>query len=88
MAVVRLRSPLRDLAGGAPTVRVQGVTVGEALRALEVEHPSLAGWIVDEHGRIRRHVNVYVDGERCDEDEQVGSDDVLHIVSAISGGIR
>ncbi len=88
MAVVRLRSPLRDLTGGTAEVRVDGDTVGEALRALERAHPAVSGWILDEHGRVRQHVNVFVDGERCREDAAVRPDDVLHVLSAISGGER
>jgi sulfur-carrier protein len=86
MAVVTLRPPLRDLAGGASEVRVDEVTVREALRALERECPPITGWILDEHGRIRRHVSVFVDGERRTEDAALGSDDVVHVLSAISGG--
>jgi molybdopterin synthase sulfur carrier subunit len=88
MAVVRLRAPLRDLAGGASEVRLDGATVGEALRALERAHPPLTGWILDEHGRIRHHVNVFHDGERAREDTAVEPEDVLHVLSAISGGDR
>ncbi len=88
MPVVTLRPPLRDLAGGAPQVRVEGLSVGESLAALELAHPPLAGWIVDEHGRIRRHVNVFLNGERSREETPVGPDDVLHVLSAISGGGR
>lgn len=86
MALVRLRSPLRELAGGAPEVRVDGATVGEALRALEQAHPPLAGWVLDEHGRIRQHVNVFHEGERASEHTAVRADAVLHVLSAISGG--
>jgi len=88
MAVVRLRAPLRDLTGGEARVRVEGGTVGEALRALERAHPPVAGWILDEHGRIREHVNVFHGGERASEQTPVDADDELHVLSAISGGDR
>jgi molybdopterin synthase sulfur carrier subunit len=88
MAVVRLRSPLRDLTGGAAEIRVDGATVGAALRSLERVHPPITGWILDECGRIRQHVNVFHDGERAKETTPVGSEDVLHVLSAISGGDR
>ncbi len=88
MAVVCLRAPLRDLVGGSPQVEVGGATVGEALQALERAHPPIVGWILDEHGRIRQHVNVFHDGERAREETAVGHDDVLHVLSAISGGSR
>lgn len=88
MAVVTLRAPLRDLAGGHREVRVEGGTVGEALRALERSHPPIAGWILDEHGRVRRHVNVFVNGARARENAPVAADDVLHVLPSISGGTR
>jgi molybdopterin synthase sulfur carrier subunit len=84
--VVTLRATLRDLAGGEAQVRVEGRSVGQALRDLERAHPPLSGWILDEQGHIRRHVNVFVDGERTREDRLVDPEDVLHVLAAISGG--
>lgn len=86
MAVVRLRSPLRDLAGGNRELTVAGGSVGEVLRALESEHPRMVGWVLDEQGRVRRHVNVFVNGERAREDAQLDSDDIIHVLPAITGG--
>jgi len=88
VVVVRLRAPLRELAGGSPEVPVDGTTVGEALRALEHAHDPITGWILDEHGRIRPHVNVFLDGDRVTEDAEIPADAVLHVLSAISGGTR
>src|SRR3990172_5503289 len=48
MAVVRLRAPLSELAGGRRELERGGATVGEVLRALAHEHPAIAGWILDE----------------------------------------
>ena len=86
MATVTLRAPLKDLAGGSSQVQVGGATVGQAIRALEADHPKLTGWILDEQGHIRRHVNVFVNGERVGEDARVQPSDHLHILPSISGG--
>ena len=64
MAIVKLRAPLKDLAGGSREVAIDGSSVGEVLRELERQHPRITGWVLDEHGRVRQHVNVFVDGER------------------------
>jgi molybdopterin converting factor small subunit len=86
MAVVILRAPLRDLAGGSGRIELEGGSVGEVLRELERAWPRVAGWILDERGRVRAHVNVFRDGERVREDAAVGPDDRLHVLPSISGG--
>jgi molybdopterin converting factor small subunit len=86
MALVRLRGPLKALAGNAAEHPVQGDTLAELLRELEREHPPLHGWILDERGRIRRHINVFVNGEKGGEDTAIGADDRVDVLPAISGG--
>ena len=70
MAVVCVRGPLRKLAGGRGEHELEGTTVLELLRALERRHPNTGGWIVDERGLIRRHINVFVNGERGGRDDR------------------
>ncbi len=86
MAVVRLRAPLSELAGGQREIRLDGSTVGEVLRELEREHPGITGWILDERGMIREHVNVFVNRECGQESTAVAPSDKLHVIPAISGG--
>lgn len=86
MVTVRLRAPLKELAGGRSDHPVEGRTVAELLRALERAHPPLAGWVLDERGRIREHVNVFVNGEQGREDTPVGDGDRVHVLPSISGG--
>jgi molybdopterin converting factor small subunit len=88
MATVKLRAPLKDLADGNREVSADGGSVGEVLRELERLHPRLVGWVLDEHGRVRRHVNVFLDGERVREDAPVASGATLHVLPSISGGRR
>jgi sulfur-carrier protein len=63
MCTLVLPQALRGLAGGQKALDLTGGTVGDVLDALAVEHPVLARRIRDEQGRLRRFVNVYVDGE-------------------------
>ena len=86
MAVVRVRGPLRKLAGGRAEHELEGATVVELLRALERRHPEVTGWIVDERGLIRRHINVFVNGERGDEATAVRAGDRVEVLPAITGG--
>ncbi|TMM05281.1 MAG: MoaD/ThiS family protein [Actinobacteria bacterium] len=86
MAVVTLRGPLKQLAGGRSEHALPGATVGELLRALERDRPALSGWILDERGTLRRHINVFVNGESSKQDAPVGPDDRIDVLPAISGG--
>jgi molybdopterin converting factor small subunit len=86
MATVRLRAPLSELAGGRRELELDGATVAEVLQALEREHPDVKGWILDERGLIREHINVFVNKEYGQEDTAVGAQDRLHVIPAISGG--
>jgi molybdopterin synthase sulfur carrier subunit len=86
MPLVHLREPLKRLAGGCAEHRVEGATVLALLRELERSNPSVDGWILDERGRIRRHINVFVNGEPGEEGTAVATDDRIDVLPAISGG--
>ena len=86
MALVLLPSSLLPLAGGAEEVEVTGDTVFSVLRRLETENPRLCGWVLDEQGRLRTHVALFVNGERAVLATPVEPADRVHVVPAISGG--
>ncbi|MDQ3675887.1 MAG: MoaD/ThiS family protein [Actinomycetota bacterium] len=82
MATVRVREPLKKLAGGESEHAIDGATVAELLSEFERTYPAMSGWMLDERGHIRRHVN----GERGEESTAVGPDDRIDVLPAISGG--
>jgi molybdopterin converting factor small subunit len=86
MALVCVHGPLRKLSGGRPEHRLEGATVAELLRALELAHPDVSGWIVDERGLIRRHIKVFVNGELGGAETTVGTADRVEVLPAITGG--
>ncbi len=86
MALVRLRGPLKQLAGDRAEHAIEGGSVGELLVELERANPAAKGWILDERGVLRRHINVFVNGELCSQETPVGGDDQVEVLPAISGG--
>jgi len=59
---VHLPGPLSAYAGGASRVVLEAGpgSVGEALAALGARHPGVRDRVLDEQGRVRPHVNVFV----------------------------
>jgi molybdopterin synthase sulfur carrier subunit len=86
MPLVCVHGALRQLAGGAGEHQLQAGSVLDLLRELERIYPALSGWIVDERGLIRRHINVFVNGERGGEHTAVAADARVEILPAITGG--
>ena len=82
---LKLRAPLSELCGGN-THHVSGATVGEALRSLETQHPAIAGWILDEQGHIREHVNVFVNRMLAQEGDPLTASDLVQVLPSITGG--
>ena len=71
-------------------MKVQASTVAEALEALEAIAPGIGFYLRDELGRVRLHVNVFVNTERI-RDRRTQSDplqpgDTVWIIQALSGG--
>jgi sulfur-carrier protein len=91
MAVtVRIPTQLRQLAGGASEVSVEGGTVGEALKALDAAHPGFAERLYDDSGGLRRFVNIFVADEDIrfldGLDTPLTDGQTVSIVPAVAGG--
>lgn len=69
---------------------VPGATVREVIDELERRYPGLGSYLVDETGRLRRHVNVFVGEEPIGDRERLGdplaADDRVFFLQALSGG--
>jgi molybdopterin synthase sulfur carrier subunit len=86
MPLVRLRGPLKQLAGERAEHTLDGASVGDLLRELERAHPATSGWILDERGELRRHINVFVNGELGAQETPVAPEDRIDVLPALSGG--
>jgi molybdopterin synthase sulfur carrier subunit len=87
---VRIPTPLRKFTGGAESVTASGATVAAVVQDVESRHPGLKERICDDAGKVRRFVNLYVNGEDIrflsSLDTPVKEGDEISIVPAIAGG--
>src|SRR5258705_3897716 len=60
MAQIHFTSWLRTVVPDAP-VTASGETVGEALNALLADRPHVRSYVLDEQGRLRKHVCIFAD---------------------------
>ncbi|MGE3542821.1 MAG: MoaD/ThiS family protein [Kofleriaceae bacterium] len=72
------------------TLEVQATTVAEVVREMERLAPGFAFYVCDERGRLRRHVNIFVEqasvGDRAQLSDPVGPEARVFIMQALSGG--
>jgi sulfur-carrier protein len=87
---VRIPTPLRRFTGGAEEVSAGGATVAAIVEDLEHNHPGLKERLCDEAGKVRRFVNIFVNGDDIrflnNLETAVKDGDEVSIVPAIAGG--
>ena len=92
---VHIPSGLRKWTGGRDTIDLplatdRRMTAAEVIEALAREHPGIRDRVLDEQGELRRHVNIFIDGENArfagGLKAQVGAGSEMWIHPALSGG--
>ena len=85
--VVTLPAALVNLfPGSARRVEVSATTVGDVIDALDSRWPGMRDRICDSTPRIRRHINVFVEGERATLQTRLAPGAEMMVMTAISGG--
>jgi sulfur-carrier protein len=84
---VTLAGALSFLFPGAPRrLAVAAATVAEMVDELDAEWPGMRDRICDSTPAIRRHMNVFVNGERAKLDTPLTPGAQVFVLTAISGG--
>jgi molybdopterin converting factor small subunit len=73
-----------------PDAEAAGGTVREVLDAVFTANPRARGYVLDEQGALRKHMNVFVDGrqiaDRVGLSDAVGEGSEVYVMQALSGG--
>ncbi len=87
---VRIPTILRQYTGGAAEVSVEGGTVAEVVAALDDAHPGIGARVLDDEGKLRRFVNVYVNDDDVRFAEGLGTATPdgcsVSVIPAVAGG--
>lgn len=73
-----------------PPSSAPAATVREALDHVFVGNPQLRSYVIDEQGRLRKHINVYINdrtvSDRIALSDTVEADDEIYVFQALTGG--
>ena len=89
MARITFTSHLRAVGPCAPT-SYDGSTLAEVFDAVSAEYPLLKGYVLDDQGRLRKHIAIFIDGVLQPRERAlaVRLDDTstVYVLQALSGG--
>ena len=87
---VRIPTILRTYTGGNAEVNAEGATLADVIKDLEANHTGISARLLDDNGKLRRFVNVYVneDDVRFAEGLETATPDGagVSIIPAVAGG--
>jgi hypothetical protein len=69
---------------------IEGETVLDLLEQVFAQNAQARGYVIDEQGRLRKHVCIFLDGERLAGETalatEVGQQSEIYVMQALSGG--
>lgn len=90
MATVKFTPHLKRFFPDLEEMNIEANTVAEAIQAVNARWEGIADYVVDEQGVLRKHVNIFVDGELIYDkkmlSDTVKADSRIFIMQALSGG--
>jgi molybdopterin converting factor small subunit len=92
MATVIIPTPLRKFTNNTAKLNINAGNVQDVVNDLSLNFPELKRHLLDENGKIRSFVNVFVGDDDIrdlqQENTSVKDDSVISIVPAIAGGSK
>ncbi len=90
MTNIKIPTPLRKFTNGESEVKGNGSTINELINDLNNKYLGIKNRLLDEKGKVRKFVNIYVNGEDIrfldGLNTKVNGSDEVTIVPAVAGG--
>ena len=90
MATVKFTQALKRFYPSLAPLDIEAEQVVSILEKIEELHPGISAYILDDQGRLRKHVNIFVDGQmitdREAQSDSLAANSEVYIMQALSGG--
>jgi len=87
---VKIPTPLRTIMGGQAEVKMEGATVGEVLKNMDMQFKGFGERVLDDGRAVKRFINVFVNEDnirdRKELDTELKNGDTISILPSIAGG--
>ncbi|HTS44747.1 MAG TPA: MoaD/ThiS family protein [Puia sp.] len=90
MATVRFTYALKRFFPDIKDMPAKGNSLKEILNEIESRYPRIQNYLVDDQGKLREHVNIFIDGnlitDRAGLSDTFSQESEIYIMQALSGG--
>jgi len=90
MPIVKFTYALEKFFPGIKEIPAKGMTLKEILDEVETKYPKIQSYLLDDQGKLRNHVNIFVDGrmitDRAGLSDTFSPTSEIYIIQALSGG--
>ena len=90
MPTVKFTYALKRFFPQLKEITAKGATLPAILMEMDVAYPGIRSYVLDEQGQLRKHVNIFIDGnllkDRTTLNDPFGEQSEIYIMQALSGG--
>ena len=90
MPTVKFTKALKRFFPNLQDTPAKGTSLADVLSEMETHYPGVKGYLLDEQGCLRKHVNIFIDGQLISDrralSDSFSKDSEIYIMQALSGG--
>ena len=90
MATIKFTYALKRFYSNLDDLNIEAKNVNEVLEKIEEQYAGIKSFLVDDTGVLRKHINIFVDGElildREKQTDTIKDQSEVYIMQALSGG--
>lgn len=90
MPTVKFTKALKRFFPALQDTAASGSTLNDILSEMDAHYPGVKSYLLDEQGKLRKHVNIFIDGNMITDREMLGDaltdHSEVYIIQALSGG--